>query len=109
MFIWTKRQLVQEMLRIVGDGRSGEAAAITHARDQLQWSPSLGQPLPPRGYLNLFETVPAQLFSEAALFADVISGKPLDLSRRDSDDALDADPALMLVASRDGASPAGAS
>jgi uncharacterized protein YbaR (Trm112 family) len=101
MFIWTKRQFVQEMLRIVGDGQSGEAAAITHTHNQLQWSPSLGQPLPPRGYLDLFETVPARLFSEAALFADVMRGGPLDLSRRDSDDALDADPALMLVASRD--------
>jgi uncharacterized protein YbaR (Trm112 family) len=101
MFIWTKRQFVQEMLRVVGDGRSGEAAAITHTHNQLQWSPSLGQPLPPRGYLDLFETVPARLFSEAALFADVMRGGALDLSRRDSDDAIDADPALMLVASRD--------
>ena len=45
--------------------------------------------------------MPARLFSEAALFADVMRGGPLDLSRRDSDDAIDADPALMLVASRD--------
>ena len=57
MFIWTKRQFVQEMLRIVGDGQRGAAAAITHTHNQLQWSPSLGQPLPPRGYLDLFETV----------------------------------------------------
>ena len=46
MFIWTKRQFVQEMLRVIGDGRNGEAAAITHTHNQLQWSPSLGQPLP---------------------------------------------------------------
>jgi uncharacterized protein YbaR (Trm112 family) len=101
MFIWTKRQFVLEMLRIVGDGHRGEAAAITHTHNQLQWSPSLGQPLPPQGYLDLFETVPARLFSEAALFADVLRGGPLDLSRRDAPDAIDADPALMIIASRD--------
>ena len=35
------------------------------------------------------------------LFADVMRGGPLDLSRRDSHESIDADPALMLVASRD--------
>jgi uncharacterized protein YbaR (Trm112 family) len=99
MFIWTKRQFVQEMLRVVDDGRNGQAAAITHTHNQLQWSPSLGQPLPPSGYLDLFESMPATLFSEIALFADVLRGGPLDLSRRDSQEALDADPALMIVSS----------
>jgi hypothetical protein len=101
MFIWTKRQFVQEMLRLIDDGRNGEAAAITHTHNQLQWSPSLGQPLPPGGYLDLFETVPARLFSEIELFGDVLRGAALDLSRRDSQETLDADPALMIVASRD--------
>ena len=101
MFIWTKRQFVQEMLRIIDEGRNGEAAAITHTHNQLQWSPSLGQPLPPGGYLDLFETVPVRMFSEAELFADVMRGTALDLSRRDAQETLDADPALMLVASRD--------
>jgi hypothetical protein len=36
-----------------------------------------------------------------ALFADVMSGRALDLSRRDSKESLDADPALMIVSSRD--------
>jgi uncharacterized protein YbaR (Trm112 family) len=101
MFIWTKRQFVQEMLRIIDDGADGEAAAITHTHNQLQWSPSLGQPLPPGGYLDLFETVPARLFSEIELFADVMRGGPLDLSRRHPQETLDADPALMIVASHD--------
>ena len=101
MFIWTKRQFVQEMLRMIDDGRNGEAAAITHTHNQLQWSPSLGQPLPPGGYVDLFETVPARLFSEVALFAEALRGGPLDLSRHDSQETLDADPALMVVASHD--------
>jgi uncharacterized protein YbaR (Trm112 family) len=101
MFIWTKRQFVEEMLRVIDDGRHGEAAVITHTHNQLQWSPSLGQPLPPHGYLDLFETAPARLYSEIALFADVMAGRALDLSRRDSAESLDADPALMIVSSRD--------
>jgi uncharacterized protein YbaR (Trm112 family) len=100
MFIWTKRQFVGDMLRLIGDGQRGEAAVITHTHNQLQWSPSLGDPLPPEGYLDLFETVPARLYSEAALFEDVMRGGPLDLARNDSKEALDADPALMVVASR---------
>jgi hypothetical protein len=101
MFIWTKRQFVQEMARLLDEGRRGEAAVITHTHNQLQWSPSLGQPLPPDGYLQLFESIPPRLFSEMALFQDVLNGGPLDLSRHDSREAIDADPALMIVATRD--------
>ena len=71
---------------------------ISHTHNQLQWSESLGQALPPDGYRDLFETVEPRLFSEAALFADVVKGGPLDLARRDSADALEADPALTIVA-----------
>jgi hypothetical protein len=45
--------------------------------------------------------MPARVFGEAELFADVMRGGPLDLSRRDSQETIDADPALMLIASRD--------
>ena len=47
------------------------------------WSPSHGQPLTPDGYRDLFETIEPRLFGEAGLFADVVAGGPLDLSRRD--------------------------
>ena len=93
MFIWTKRQFVQEMLRIIDDGRNGEAAAITHTHNQLQWSPSLGQPLPPGGYVDLFETVPARLFSEVGLFEDVVKRRSADnLARRDAAEVIDTGP-----------------
>jgi uncharacterized protein YbaR (Trm112 family) len=101
MFIWPKRQFVREMLRLVGDGRDGEAAVITHTHNALQWSPSLGQPLPPDGYRDLFETREPRLYAEAGLFADVVKGGTLDLGRRDSREALDADPALTIIATRD--------
>jgi uncharacterized protein YbaR (Trm112 family) len=101
MYIWHKRLFVGEMLRIVDDGSGSGTAVISHTHNQLQWSPSLGQPLPPSGYRDLFETVEPRLFAEAGLFADVVRGGPLDLSRRDAEPVLDADPALVIVASRD--------
>jgi uncharacterized protein YbaR (Trm112 family) len=98
-YIWTKRLFVQEMLRLV-DGAADAAVVINHTHNQRTWSPSHGQPLPPEGYADLFETIEPHLFGEAGLFADVLAGGPIDLSRRDTAAALDADPALTIVASR---------
>jgi uncharacterized protein YbaR (Trm112 family) len=100
MFIWTKRQFVREMLRLIDDGRDGGAAVISHTHNLLQWSPSHGQPLTPDGYRDLFETVPARVFAESGLFRDVVDGRELHLERRDSSDTLAADPALVVVATR---------
>lgn len=103
MFIWTKRRLIQEMARLI-DGRDGGsergAIVISHTHNQLQWSESLGQALPPDGYRELFETIEPRLFSEAGLFADVVKGGPLDLARLDTVEALERDPALTIVATR---------
>jgi uncharacterized protein YbaR (Trm112 family) len=99
MFIWPKRQFVLEMLRLVDDGRELGAAVISHTHNQRQWSPSLGQPLPPEGYRDLFETLEPRIFSERGLFDDVVNDRPLDLARRDPAEVVDADPALVLVAS----------
>ena len=107
MYIWTKRQFVGEMIRLVHDasdagdagGKTG-AVVIGHTHNERTWSPSHGQPLSPEGYRDLFETLPPRIFGEAGLFADVVRGGPLDLARRDADATLDADPALTIVASR---------
>ncbi len=56
MFIWTKRQFVSEMARLVDVAGEPGAVVITHTHNQLAWSPSHGQPLSPAGYRNLFET-----------------------------------------------------
>jgi uncharacterized protein YbaR (Trm112 family) len=98
-YIWTKRQFVGEMSRLV-DGDEPGAVVINHTHNQLTWSPSHGQPLSPAGYRDLFEMIEPRIYGEAGLFADVIAGRPLDLSRTDLPEALDADPALTIVASR---------
>jgi uncharacterized protein YbaR (Trm112 family) len=97
MYIWTKRQFVGEMERLVG---ASGAVLIGHTHNERTWSPSHGQPLSPEGYAALFETIEPRLFGEAGLFADVVKGGPLDLSRRDAAGTLDRDPALTIVASR---------
>jgi hypothetical protein len=102
MYIWTKRQFVQDMLRVTDnrDDAGRSAAVISHTHNQCTWTPSHGQPLTPDGYRNLFETIEPRIFGESALFADVVGGGPLDLSRRADAPALEADPALTIVASR---------
>lgn len=101
MFIWSKRALVAEMLRLVDSEGAPGAVAITHAHNQLVWSPSHGQPLTPGGYRALFDTVPARVFSEARLLREVVGGGPLNLATGDASAVLDADAALALVASTD--------
>jgi hypothetical protein len=103
MYIWTKRQFVGEMERLidggVSDGHPG-ALLIGHTHNERAWSPSHGQPLPPEGYAALFETLEPRIFGEAGLFDDVVRGGPLDLSRRDDAETLDRNPALTIIASR---------
>jgi hypothetical protein len=103
MFIWHKRAFVGEMMRLLDDKSGKSAAVISHTHNQLQWSPSLGQPLPPEGYRDLFETTEPRLFAEGRLFDEVVNGGRLDLSRCESPETLAADPALVLVASHDSA------
>jgi uncharacterized protein YbaR (Trm112 family) len=97
MYIWTKRQFVGEMERLVD---ASGAVLIGHTHNERTWSPSHGQPLTPEGYAALFETIEPRVFAEAGLFADVVTGGPLDLSRRDAAGTLDRDPALTIIGSR---------
>ncbi len=103
MYIWTKRQFVGEMERLIDDRSSGAqpgAVLIGHTHNERTWSPSHGQPLSPEGYVALFETIEPRLFGEAGLFAGVVDEQVVDLSRRDSTETLDADPALTIIATR---------
>ena len=103
MYIWTKRQFVGEMERLIDRGVADDdagAVLIGHTHNERTWSPSHGQPLPPEGYAALFETLQPRIFGEAGLFEDVVRGGPLDLSRRDDPETLDRDPALTIIASR---------
>lgn len=99
-YIWTKRLFIGELSRLVDSPQSG-AVVISHTHNALTWSPSHGQPLAPEGYRALFESMPARVYAERSLFGDVVKGGPLDLSRADGPGAIDADPALTIVAAAD--------
>jgi uncharacterized protein YbaR (Trm112 family)/SAM-dependent methyltransferase len=96
-YIWTKRLLASEMVRITTDPG---AVAVTHAHNANEWNPSAGMPLPPDGYRQLFEDIDVRLFAERELLREIVAGGPLDLSRRHSDDVIGADVALTIIASR---------
>jgi uncharacterized protein YbaR (Trm112 family) len=96
-YIWTKRLLASEMMRMVTP--SG-AIVVTHAHNAFQWNPSAGMPLPPNAYRALFEDLGPRLFAESVLLRQVVGGGPLDLSHDHPSDSLDADLALTLVATR---------
>src|SRR5262249_38385778 len=100
MYIWTKRQFVQDMLRLIDAGDNGResAAVISHTHNQCTWTPSHGQPLTPDGYRHLFETIEPRVYGESAFFADVVKGGPLDLSRITPSKTLEAEPALTIIA-----------
>jgi uncharacterized protein YbaR (Trm112 family) len=102
MYIWTKRQFVGEMERLVENGGASAPGAVLigHTHNERTWSPSHGQPLSPEGYADLFETIEPRIFGEGNLFADVVSGAPLNLARRDDQETLDKSPALTIIASR---------
>jgi uncharacterized protein YbaR (Trm112 family) len=101
MYIWTKRQFVADLVRLIDrPDESPGAVLIGHTHNELQWSPSHGQPLSPAGYRDLFETIDPRIFGESGLFADVVKGGPLDLSRRDPEDTVDHEAALTIIASR---------
>jgi uncharacterized protein YbaR (Trm112 family) len=100
MYIWTKRQFVGEMARLIDNPDDAPGAiVIGHTHNERTWTPSHGQPLSPEGYAALFETLPARIFGESRLFDDVVAGGPLDLSRQEADAALDGEQALTIVAS----------
>jgi SAM-dependent methyltransferase/uncharacterized protein YbaR (Trm112 family) len=96
-YIWTKRLLAAEMMRIADDRG---AVVVTHAHNATQWNPSAGMPLPPDAYRELFAEMDARVYSESRLLGEIVAGGPLDLSRRHDAGALEADPALTIVASR---------
>jgi uncharacterized protein YbaR (Trm112 family) len=104
MYIWTKRQFVGEMERLVDDACRGDdepgAVLIGHTHNERTWTPSHGQPLSPAGYRDLFETLEPRIFGETGLFDDVVKRAQLDLGRRDLEETLDRDPALAIVATR---------
>ena len=95
-YVWSKRLLAAEMLRLVGD--SG-AAVVTHAHNKLCHNFSAGEPLTPAGYQNLFAPKPARLYRDSEFLAAAVAGREPDFSVSESAEVLAGEAVLTLIAS----------
>jgi hypothetical protein len=94
-YIWHKRLLADEMMRLAGpDG----TIVMPHLHSALGENFTAGMPLTPSAYHDLLEPHHPRLFRDSALFEDVLRGV-IDLSRNEPPEALAGEPALVIVAS----------
>ena len=96
-YLWHKRLVTDEMMRLAGtDG----VVVMPHLHSALGWNYTAGMPLTPAAYRDLLEPQNPQLFRDSALLDQVLAGY-IDLSAGTPPEALDGEPALVIVASRD--------
>jgi uncharacterized protein YbaR (Trm112 family) len=96
-YIWHKRLLVEEMMRLVG--RDG-VIVMPHLHSSLGENFSAGMTLTPEGYRDLFAGHQPRLFSDERLFRDVLERQEVDLTRGASTEELGTEPSFTVVASR---------
>ncbi|MEE2897344.1 MAG: hypothetical protein VX815_02650 [Gemmatimonadota bacterium] len=95
-YIWHKRLLAEEMMRLAG---SGGVVVMPHVHSALGDNFSAGDTLSPAAYYALFEPHPPRLFSDERLFDDVVEHGGVDLTRDVSPELLGSEPSFTLVAS----------
>lgn len=96
-YIWSKRQLACEMMRITGDDG---VIVVNHVHNALMENYSVGLPLAPRWWRNLLADYGARVFKESEALDSVIEYRVINLSRDYSDDELAGEQALFLIATR---------
>jgi hypothetical protein len=85
------------MMRLVGaDG----VIVVNHVHNALRENPSVGLPLAPHWWRNLFAEMGARAFKESAALEALIARAPLDLTPQFSDAELADEQALFMVATR---------
>jgi len=94
-YVWQRRLVAGELRRLAG---AGGTVVATHLHNALCENPSPGMPLPPSGWRDLFEGVPARMFKESAVLDAVVAGKPVDLSAESTDAELATEPSLLALA-----------
>lgn len=96
-YIWSKRQFACEMMRMAGDDG---VIVINHVHNALRENYSVGLPLAPQWWRNLFSGYGARVFKESEALDSVIERRAIDLSRDYSDEELTDEQALFLIATR---------
>lgn len=94
-YIWHKRLLAEEMMRLAG---SEGVVVMPHLHSALGDNFSAGDTLTPEAYRTLFEPLGARLFSDRRLFDDLVERRVVDLSAAASPEALGDEPELTLIA-----------
>jgi SAM-dependent methyltransferase len=95
-YIWHKRLLAEEMMRLVGDDG---LVVMPHLHSALGDNFSAGDTLTPAAYSDLFALRHPRLFSDATLFDDVIEQSVIDLSRSVTPAQLGEEASMTLIAS----------
>lgn len=96
-YIWQKRLLAGEMMRLVG---SDGVVVMPHLHSSRGENFTAGNTLDPEGYRDLFALQAPRLFSDERLFRDVLEHRTVDLTLDRSTADLGAEPSLTLIASR---------
>ncbi len=95
-YIWHKRMLADEMMRLVG--HEG-LVVMPHLHSALGENFSAGDTLTPAAYRALFAPLQPRLFSDQRLQDDVIEGRLVDLTKYVSPAEIGSEAALTLIAS----------
>ena len=96
-YLWHKRLVADEMMRLA---EPKGVVVMPHLHSSLGWNYTAGMPLTPAAYHDLLEPLNPRLFRDSALLDQVLDGF-VDLSGGERPDALDGEPALVIVASHD--------
>jgi uncharacterized protein YbaR (Trm112 family)/SAM-dependent methyltransferase len=96
-YIWRKRLLAEEMMRVAGpDG----AIVMAHLHSALGENFTAGDPLVPEAYRELLAPHHPRLFSDARLLDEVLDAGVVDLSHPTAPTDLAGEPSLTIVACR---------
>jgi uncharacterized protein YbaR (Trm112 family)/SAM-dependent methyltransferase len=93
-YIWSKRQFACEMSRLVGEDG---VIVVNHAHNALQENYSVGLPLAPRWWRNLFQGRGVRAFKESEVLDGVVERRGVDLSRDYTDGDLAGEQAVFLI------------
>ena len=94
-YVWSKRLLAEEMARLTGEDG---AVLLTHAHNSRRDNYSAGMPLTPAAYRNLWPARETRVFGDSALLDSVCAGQGPDLTAINSDEELDGESSLTLLA-----------
>jgi hypothetical protein len=97
-YIWHKRLLAGEMLRLAGDRGT---ILMPHLHSSLGFNFSAGMTLTPAAYRDLYAPAQPRLFRDSDLLGDILGHTAIDLSRDVTPEQAGDEPSVTLVASRD--------